>query len=75
MGDIAGKTDSPLYGMFGINAKTGGMALEEGGKLESYFFSLPSNPYAGYALRWDGEWKVTYETSATWAWPMAWAWC
>jgi len=62
MGDMAGKLDSPLYGMFSINAKTSGMALEQGGKLESYFFSLPSNPYAGYALRWDGEWKVTYET-------------
>ncbi len=62
MGDMAGKLDSPLYGMFGINSKTAGMALEEGGKLASYFFSQPSNPYAGYALRWDGEWKVTYET-------------
>ncbi|HMC13354.1 MAG TPA: efflux RND transporter permease subunit, partial [Gallionellaceae bacterium] len=62
VGDMAGKPDSPLYGMFGINSKVSGMALEEGGKLESYFFSLPSNPYASYALRWDGEWKVTYET-------------
>jgi len=62
MGDMAGKLDSPLYGMFGINSKTGGVALEEGGKLESYFFSAPSNPYSSYALRWDGEWKVTYET-------------
>jgi multidrug efflux pump subunit AcrB len=61
-GDMAGKLDSPLYGMFGINSKVGGMALPEGGKLASYFFSQPSDPYAGYALRWDGEWKVTYET-------------
>ncbi|HEY5994320.1 MAG TPA: efflux RND transporter permease subunit [Gallionellaceae bacterium] len=61
-GDMAGKLDSPLYGMFAINSRVSGMALEEGGKLESYFFSLPSNPYAGYSLRWDGEWKVTYET-------------
>jgi multidrug efflux pump subunit AcrB len=61
-GDMAGKLDSPLYGMFGINAKTGGMELTEGGKLESYFFRQPENPYASYTLRWDGEWKVTYET-------------
>ncbi|OGT13815.1 MAG: multidrug transporter AcrB [Gallionellales bacterium RIFCSPLOWO2_12_FULL_59_22] len=61
-GDMAGELDSPLYGMFGINAKTGGMALEQGGNLESYFFKQPSDPYAGYALKWDGEWQVTFET-------------
>ncbi len=61
-GDMAGKLDSPLYGMFGINSKVGGMALAQGGKLESYFFNQPSDPYAGYALKWDGEWQVTFET-------------
>jgi multidrug efflux pump subunit AcrB len=62
MGDMAGKLDSPLYGMFGINSRVSGMELQQGGKLETYFFSQPSDPYASYALRWDGEWKVTYET-------------
>ncbi|MDO8465359.1 MAG: efflux RND transporter permease subunit [Gallionella sp.] len=61
-GDMAGKLDSPLYGMFNINGKTGGMTLEQGGTLESYYFKQPGNPYAGYALKWDGEWQVTFET-------------
>ena len=61
-GDMAGKLDSPLYGMFGINGKTSGMALEQGGTLKSYFFKQPSDPYASYALKWDGEWQVTFET-------------
>ncbi len=61
-GDMAGKLDSPLYGMFGIDGKVGGMALEQGGKLESYYFNQPGDPYAGYALKWDGEWQVTFET-------------
>ena len=61
-GDMAGKLDSPLYGMFDINSKVSGLNLEQGGKLESYFFKQPSNPYAGYALKWDGEWQVTFET-------------
>ncbi len=61
-GDMAGKMDSPLYGMFGINGKTSGMALEQGGNLESYYFNQPSNQYAGYTLKWDGEWQVTFET-------------
>ena len=62
MGDMAGKLDSPLYGMFDINGKLDGNALEQGGKLQDYFFRTPANPYAGYALKWDGEWQVTFET-------------
>ena len=61
-GDMAGKLDSPLYGMFGINSKLEGTALEQGGNLESYYFNQPSDPYASYALKWDGEWQVTFET-------------
>ncbi len=61
-GDMAGKLDSPLYGMFDINGKVAGEQLEQGGTLEPYFFGQPSNPYAGYALKWDGEWQVTFET-------------
>jgi len=61
-GDMAGKLDSPLYGMFDINTKVAGAPLEQGGTLTPYFFKQPSNPYAGYALKWDGEWQVTFET-------------
>jgi len=61
-GDMTGKVDSPLYGMFAMNSKISGNELEQGGKLESYFFGQPSDPYAGYALKWDGEWQVTFET-------------
>ena len=61
-GDMAGKLDSPLYGMFGIHARIAGAALEQGGVLEPYFFKQPSDPYAAYALKWDGEWRVTFET-------------
>ena len=61
-GDMTGELDSPLYGMFDINGKVGGMALEQGGTLEPYFFRQPSDPYSGYALKWDGEWQVTFET-------------
>ncbi len=61
-GDLAGHEDSPLYGMFDINQKVAGMSLEQGGKLQDYFFKQPGNPYAAYALKWDGEWQVTFET-------------
>ena len=61
-GDMAGELDSPLYGMFGINAKVSDMTLEQGGNLEAYYFNQPSDPYESYALKWDGEWQVTFET-------------
>ncbi|MDI6749891.1 MAG: efflux RND transporter permease subunit [Rhodocyclaceae bacterium] len=62
VGDMGGKLDSPLYGMFEIREKIKDMPLEEGGRLGEYFIRQPADPYAGYAYKWDGEWQVTYET-------------
>ncbi|NWG31748.1 MAG: efflux RND transporter permease subunit [Rhodocyclaceae bacterium] len=62
VGDMGGKLDSPLYGMFAIREKLKDMPLEEGGRLGEYFIRQPADPYAGYAYKWDGEWQVTYET-------------
>jgi len=62
IGDQAGRVDSPLYGMFGARGKVIGEELEEGGVLGEYFIRQPSDPYREYALKWDGEWQVTYET-------------
>ena len=62
VGDMGGKLDSPLYGMFDVRSKINGMALKEGGTLGEWFIRQPADPYAGYSIKWDGEWKVTYET-------------
>jgi len=62
VGDMGGKLDSPLYGMFDIRSKINGMELKEGGTLGEWFIRQPNDPYAGYSVKWDGEWKVTYET-------------
>ena len=62
VGDMSGKLDSPLYGMFDIRSRINGMALKEGGTLGEWFIRQPTDPYAGYSVKWDGEWKVTYET-------------
>jgi multidrug efflux pump subunit AcrB len=62
IGDQAGRLDSPLYGMFSARPKIAGRALEEGGRLGEYFVRQPPDPYREYAVKWDGEWQVTYET-------------
>lgn len=61
-GDAAGRIDSPLYGMFGVRSAVGRIAAPDGGKINEYFIHQPSDPYRGYAIKWDGEWQITYET-------------
>ncbi|WP_372528138.1 efflux RND transporter permease subunit, partial [Piscinibacter sp.] len=33
-----------------------------GGKVAEYFIRQPADPYRDYAVKWDGEWQITYET-------------
>ena len=61
-GDMAGKTDSPLYGLFGIRPQLEKAALPNTGELGEYWISQPRDPYRQYAIKWDGEWQITYET-------------
>jgi len=57
MGDGAGITDSPLYGMFSMHSDIS----EEFPDMEQALTEQPDNPYLG-SIKWDGEWQVTYET-------------
>ncbi len=60
--DMAGKVDSPLYGMFAARAAIADITAPDGGRIEEYFIRQPADPYRGYGLKWDGEWQITYET-------------
>lgn len=62
VGDMAGELDSPLYGMFAMRSSLAGLAMPGGGTLDEYFIRQPDDPYRGYAIKWDGEWQITYET-------------
>ena len=57
-GDMAGRLDSPLYGMFDIAGQIGEL---EDVDVEQRYISQPENPYS-FSLKWDGEWQITYET-------------
>jgi len=59
-GDVAGNTDSPLYGLFEIESKLDEVA-PSGNPIDRFFFSEPSDPYE-WSLKWDGEWQITFET-------------
>jgi multidrug efflux pump subunit AcrB len=60
-GDMAGKLDSPLYGMFDMYFHMLHKPLADGTTLSQSLISPPDNPY-DYGLKWDGEWQITYET-------------
>ena len=60
-GDVAGTTDSPLYGMFDIFFQLNDLPVYDEFTLEQTLLSQPENPYQ-FGLKWDGEWQITYET-------------
>jgi multidrug efflux pump subunit AcrB len=65
VGDMAGKLDSPLYGLFAIRSTLQKMQESANGASSAsgeYWIHQPTDPYKGYALKWDGEWQITYET-------------
>ena len=59
-GDMAGHLDSPLYGMFDIVGRIDREFIGAA-KIAQRFVSPPDDPNA-QAVRWDGEWRITYET-------------
>jgi multidrug efflux pump subunit AcrB len=62
MGDMAGKLDSPLYGLFGIRGHLDQIKMEGVDKIDEYWISQPKDPYRSFSVKWDGEWQITYET-------------
>ena len=62
VGDMAGKVDSPLYGMFGMRAGLSQIQAPNQQPIDEYFIHQPTDPYTHYAVKWDGEWQITYDT-------------
>ena len=60
--DMAGKVDSPLYGMFQMRSAIAQIQTPGGGPLVEYFVRQPSDALRDYAIKWDGEWQITFET-------------
>ncbi|GAB3748625.1 efflux RND transporter permease subunit [Lysobacter olei] len=60
MGDEAGELDSPLYGMFDLVGQVSDNAI--GGQTMAQTFISQPEDTSGFAIKWDGEWQITYET-------------
>ena len=59
--NMAGRVDSPLYGVFAVRGDVRAIAAPGGGPLAEYFIRQPDDPYRGYSIKWDGESQLTYE--------------
>ncbi|MBS2014057.1 MAG: efflux RND transporter permease subunit [Deltaproteobacteria bacterium] len=58
--DIAGRIESPVYAITKLGPELDGMMLPEGYALEQYTSAQPFRTDR-YAMKWDGEWHITYE--------------
>jgi multidrug efflux pump subunit AcrB len=59
-GDVAGEIESPVYAILEMNRSLRTIAFPEGYGLEIYNTKQPFDS-TKYAMKWDGEWHITYE--------------
>ncbi|PKQ66918.1 multidrug transporter AcrB [Labilibaculum manganireducens] len=58
--DVAGKLESPVYGIMNIAKNLSDVKLPEGYDLKEEYTQQPFLE-DNYSLKWDGEWQITYE--------------
>jgi multidrug efflux pump subunit AcrB len=59
-GDLAGATESPVYAILRMNDVISHLTLPEGYTFAIYNTRQPFDT-TKYAMKWDGEWHITYE--------------
>jgi multidrug efflux pump subunit AcrB len=59
-GDVAGVVESPVYAILEMNRTLSTIRVPEGYALEILNTRQPFDS-ARYAMKWDGEWHITYE--------------
>jgi multidrug efflux pump subunit AcrB len=58
--DVAGLIESPVYAIFEMNRALEQLRVPDGSALEIYNTRQPFDT-SSYAMKWDGEWHITYE--------------
>jgi len=60
LADVAGKEESPVYAILNLRPAIERLKLPEGYGLQQYSSVQPWLD-SRYAMKWDGEWHITYE--------------
>ena len=58
--DVAGELESPVYAIMDMRERIAAIPLPSGQEISQNFREQP-NMEEDYALKWDGEWHITYE--------------
>ncbi len=59
-GDVAGSQESPVYAILKMNRSLAQMKTPFGYEVQHYTTAAPFDT-TRYAMKWDGEWHITYE--------------
>jgi multidrug efflux pump subunit AcrB len=59
-GDLAGERESPVYALAALNQKIDALPAGAAGPVERHAVEAPTTSDRP-ALKWDGEWQITYE--------------
>ncbi|MFA6004455.1 MAG: efflux RND transporter permease subunit, partial [Elusimicrobiota bacterium] len=58
--DVSGRQESPVYAIMQLRGRVAELAESMGIGLDQYFTRQPETSQS-WALKWDGEWQITYE--------------
>lgn len=59
-GDVAGATESPVYAIGDLQKKISELQIPENYEIEQFTATQPFDS-SKLAIKWDGEWHITYE--------------
>ncbi len=60
LAEMAGVAEAPVYGILDMGAKVNALKAPDGSPLTVMSTTLPTDS-TKYAMKWDGEWHITYE--------------
>ncbi|MEQ1919518.1 MAG: efflux RND transporter permease subunit, partial [Elusimicrobiota bacterium] len=58
--EVGGRTESPVYALIDLKPRIEALAKDAGIELQTWYTRLPDDA-SKLALKWDGEWQITYE--------------
>jgi multidrug efflux pump subunit AcrB len=58
--DVAGELESPVYAILDMKKKIQELTMPDGTEIQQFSTVQPLTE-EGYAMKWDGEWHITYE--------------
>lgn len=60
LADMAGKLESPVYAILGMDKKLKNIELPKGYTIKELYAQQPDSEQ-NYTVKWDGEWQITLE--------------